>query len=91
MIDSAFEIPICMYIYIINQQAIGYAADVVYMCVCVHLLYMWVGTWLPGMCVCSTRKSARSPFDFIQVFYIHLFISTFHIKGFPPRFFRQGH
>lgn len=43
MIDSALEI---LYVYIlgvINQQAIGYAADVVYMYVCVHLFHMWVG------------------------------------------------
>lgn len=53
----------------------------VYMCECVHLLYMWVGQ--VGRCV-ARGKSARSPFDFLQVFYIYLLIPTFHIKGFPP-------
>lgn len=66
MIDSALEI---LYVYIlgiINQQARGYAADVVCMYVCVHLLYMWVGgSGRYMMCVCGTRKSARSLFDFI--------------------------
>lgn len=83
MIDSALEI---LYVYIlgvINQQAIGYAADVVYMCVCVHLLYMWVGQ----VCVCVARGSQLAAFI---LFYIYL-NSTFHIKGFPRRFFRQGH
>lgn len=59
MIDSALEIPIWMYIYIINQQARGYAADVVYMYVCMHLLYMWVGG--SGRYVCGTRKVSSQP------------------------------
>lgn len=55
-----------MDVYIITQQAIGYAADVV--CVCVyamHLLYMWVGGSGRYMYVCGTGKSARSLFDFL--------------------------
>lgn len=82
-----------VYRYIINQQARGYAADVVYRYVCVHLLYMWVGQ--VGMCVArgstvhSGRQSVSSAARFIL--FIYLLIPTFHIKGFPPRFFRQGH
>lgn len=43
MIDSALEI-LYVYVYIINQQAIGYAADVVYMYVCAPFSY--VGGWV---------------------------------------------
>lgn len=49
------------------------------MCVCT---FIYVGGSL-GKCV-ARGKSARSLFDFLQVFYIYLLIPTFHIKGFPP-------
>lgn len=45
-----------VYIYIINQQAIGYAADV---CVCVHLLYMWVGGSGRYVCVWHAEVSLQ--------------------------------
>lgn len=68
MIDSALEI---LYVYIlgvINQQAIGYAADVACLYVCVHLLYIWVGGSGRYMYVCGTRKSARSLYSFLYLF-----------------------
>lgn len=51
MIDSALEI---LYVYIlgvINQQAIGYAADVVCMYVCVCAPFIYVGGWVRYVCV----------------------------------------
>lgn len=67
MIDSALEI---LYVYIlgiINQQAIGYAADVVCMYVCMHLLYMWVGQ--VDMCVARGSQLAAC---FILFFFIFI-------------------
>lgn len=59
-----------VYIYIINQQAIGYAADVVCMYVCTLCTFFICG-WVGQVGICVARgKSARSPFDFL-LFYIY--------------------
>lgn len=79
MIDSALEI---LYVYIlgvINQQARGYAADVVYMYVCVHLLYMWVGGSGRYVCVCVWHAESQLAACLILFYFIrYLLIPTFH-------------